>query len=73
MEENIIKKTCKELGMTQKELAERVGVTDGTVRKWSSGATEIPTWAINFLNLLTQSEKDKKAIDKFKEFIELVK
>jgi predicted transcriptional regulator len=25
-EENLVKKTCKELGITQKELAERIGV-----------------------------------------------
>jgi DNA-binding XRE family transcriptional regulator len=26
LEENLVKKTCKELGITQKELAEKVGI-----------------------------------------------
>ncbi|MDR2905870.1 MAG: helix-turn-helix transcriptional regulator [Helicobacteraceae bacterium] len=31
MSENIIKAACKELGVTQKELAERIGVTQETI------------------------------------------
>lgn len=35
-EENMVKKTCKELGLTQKELAEKLKINDVTVRGWSS-------------------------------------
>jgi DNA-binding XRE family transcriptional regulator len=36
-EENLVKRTCKELGITQKELAEIMGVTPHTVTNWSKG------------------------------------
>jgi DNA-binding XRE family transcriptional regulator len=34
-EVNLVKKTCKELGITQKELAEKIGVTSHTITNWS--------------------------------------
>jgi DNA-binding XRE family transcriptional regulator len=36
-EENLVKKTCRELGITQKELAEILGVTPHTVTNWTKG------------------------------------
>jgi transcriptional regulator with XRE-family HTH domain len=41
-EENLVKKTCKELGITQKELAERIGVTEKTVSSWARNKVELP-------------------------------
>ena len=35
-DENLVKKTCRELGITQKELAERIGVSTTTVMRWST-------------------------------------
>ena len=64
-DENIVKRTCKELGITQKELAERLGVNDVTVRNWSSKGN-IPEWAINFTNLLLKYEKAKSKAEKAK-------
>ena len=61
--DNIVKRVCKELGITQKELAERLGVDDGTVRKWSSSG-KVPNWAINFMDLLLEYEKVKDKADK---------
>jgi len=37
MSENIVKKTAKELGMTYKELAEAVGVSEGTIKRLATG------------------------------------
>ena len=34
-DENIVKKTCRELGITQKELAERLDVPQSTVSGWA--------------------------------------
>jgi transcriptional regulator with XRE-family HTH domain len=34
-EGNLVKKTCKELGITQKELAEMLEVSQDTVTNWS--------------------------------------
>jgi DNA-binding XRE family transcriptional regulator len=41
-EENLVKKTCRELGITQKELAERIGVTEKTISSWAREKVEIP-------------------------------
>ena len=52
MEENLVKKTCKELGINQKQLAEKIGVSRQTIYDWSSGKTPIPNWGHNFMLLL---------------------
>ncbi len=36
-EENLVKKTCRELGITQKELAEKIGVAPYTISRWANG------------------------------------
>lgn len=69
---NIVKKACAELGLTQKELAEKLGVDDGTVRKWASEATKTPEWAEKFIILMLASENDKKALEHFKNFLKYV-
>ena len=71
-ENNIVKKVCKELKVSQKELAELIGASEGTVRNWSS-SNDLPQWAINFTNLLISNKKDKAIADKLKELIELTK
>ena len=69
--ENIVKKVCKELGITQKELAEKIGVNDVTVRNWSS-KNNPPEWAIKFMNLLLEYEKVKEKADKAKQIVKLL-
>ena len=53
-EESLVKKTCKELGITQKKLAEIIGTSDSTVRHWKA-SEEIPNMATNFMNLLLKN------------------
>jgi DNA-binding XRE family transcriptional regulator len=53
-EENLVKKTCRELGITQKELAERIGVSKQTIYDWSSGKTPIPSWGFNFMIMIKE-------------------
>ncbi|MEA3315991.1 MAG: helix-turn-helix transcriptional regulator [Campylobacterota bacterium] len=55
-EENIVKKTCKELGITQKELAELMGVNDGTPAQWSSKG-DIPDMAQRFMTTLIKNKQ----------------
>jgi len=54
---NIVKETAKELGMTQKQLAEYIGVSEETVSKWSRGAVETPKWALKMFDLLMIEKK----------------
>lgn len=69
---SIVKRACKELGMTQKELAEKLGVDDGTVRKWASEATKTPEWAERFISLIIEHDKTIKGIEHFKYFLDSV-
>jgi len=59
MQENIVKKVCKELGITQKELAKIMGINEGTPAQWSSKGN-ISQWAINFMNILIENKKCKE-------------
>ena len=69
---NIVKKVCKELGITQKELAEAIGASEGTVRNWSS-SNELPLWALKSIELLKENKKNKEIADTVKKLIELAK
>ncbi len=51
-EENLVKKTCRELGITQKELAEIMGVSKTTLSDWSVGKTPISKLGLKTLELL---------------------
>ncbi len=72
IEENIVKKACKELNVSVRDLAELLGASEGTVRNWSS-SNDLPQWAINFINLLITNKKEKEIVIKVKEIIELTK
>lgn len=65
--ENIIKKVCNELGITQKELAEILKVNDGTIRQWSSKGEVMANVEVT-LNLLIENNKLKKQLEKLKNF-----
>jgi len=63
--DNIVKRVCKELGITQKELAERIGAAEATVRNWSAGK-EVPKWALKSMELLLENKKNKEIIETLK-------
>jgi transcriptional regulator with XRE-family HTH domain len=71
-EENLVKKTCKELGITQKELAEKMGVNAITPSQWIT-KKNIPQWAENFMNLIIENNKNKEIADTFKNLLEIAK
>ena len=58
MQENIVKKVCKELGITQKELAEMLEVQPSAVSNWSSG--KIPKMAKIALECMLENKKCKE-------------
>ena len=37
-EENLVKQTCRELGINQKQLAEKIGITPEALSRWSRGS-----------------------------------
>lgn len=69
--QNIVKRVCKELGITQRELAEILKVNEGTVRQWSSKGEVMPNVEVT-LNLLLENHQLKMRIDKIKGFAELI-
>ena len=69
---NTVKRTCQELGVTQKELAETLGASEGTVRNWSS-SNELPLWAMKFIDLLKENQKNKEIADTVKKLMSLTK
>ena len=62
MSENIVKKVCKELGITQKELAEMLDIPAGTISRWES-TEEIPKTARIALELLLENKKLKEKVE----------
>ena len=51
-EENLVKKTCRELGINQKQLAEKIGISPRTLSDWGSGRVSIPKIGQNILKIL---------------------
>ena len=69
--QNIVKRVCKELDITQRELAEILKVNEGTVRQWSSKGEVMPNVEVT-LNLLLENHQLKMRLDKIKGFAELI-
>ncbi|AQW85588.1 hypothetical protein CPIN18020_0347 [Campylobacter pinnipediorum subsp. caledonicus] len=70
-DENIVKKVCKELNITQRELAEMIGVAENTPAQWAT-QKEPPLMAIKFMELLLEHDKTKKQLDKFIQGFKLI-
>lgn len=69
--DNIVKKVCKELGITQKELAERLGVSADTISNWAKGKTKTPKWALELFRLMKLESKLKEKDQKLDEIIRI--
>ncbi|EAK0343252.1 XRE family transcriptional regulator [Campylobacter jejuni] len=69
--ENIVKKVCKELNITQKELSEILGVAPNTTNQWAT-QIEPPQIAVNFMKLLIENKKQKEQLEKFKKAFDLI-
>ena len=65
MSENIVKQTCKELGITQKELAERLEVSPASISDWNKG--NIPKMTKLALELLIKNKDLEYKLNIFKE------
>ena len=69
-EENIVKRACKELGVTQKELAEMLDVPQTTLSTWASG--QIPKMANIALSLLLENKEQAEKLKKIKEANDII-
>ncbi len=67
-EKSLVNEVCDELGITQKELADKIGANSGTVKNWSS-KNEVPLWAKKSIELLIENHHKDKFIDNFKEML----
>ena len=54
VEENLVKKTCRELGVNQSGLAELIGVSRVTINEWANNKTPIPKWGFNSIDSLLE-------------------
>lgn len=71
-EQNIVKKVCAELGITQKELAEKLATSKATVERWSSTG-EIPESSKKYLEILLENEELKKENQEIKKALSILK
>jgi transcriptional regulator with XRE-family HTH domain len=53
-EENLVKKTCKELGITQKKLSEKTGIATSTLSRWSKDNSKISKTGIKTFSILLE-------------------
>lgn len=68
---NVIKKICKELNITQKNLAEILEVPEGTVSSWAV-KNEIPRLGKKAIEFYMQNVKNQKIVDSYRSFKELL-
>ncbi|MBN2815902.1 MAG: helix-turn-helix transcriptional regulator [Campylobacterales bacterium] len=68
---NVVKEVCKELGISQKHLAEILEVPEGTISSWAV-KNEIPRLGKKAIEFYIQSHKNQKIIDSYKQFINLL-
>ncbi|MDR3162549.1 MAG: helix-turn-helix domain-containing protein [Helicobacteraceae bacterium] len=71
MGENIIKQTCKELGITQKELAEKIGVAEQTIYNWNAN-DQVPEWGIRSLGMLRILKEKQEIADAAQRLFDLL-
>lgn len=69
--QNIVKRVCKELGITQRELAEIIKVNAGTPAQWVSKGEVPPTYQY-LLELMLENKHLKEKITKLTAFKELL-
>lgn len=62
LQDNIVKRACKELGVTQKELAEKLGITPSAISQWGNDVPKTTQVAIELMIENNQLKKDIKVI-----------
>lgn len=65
MEDNIVKRTCKELGMTYKQLGEAIGYGEGAIKNASSTG-KVSDQMIKAIELYEKTLELEKELEKSK-------
>ncbi|MEN8304332.1 MAG: DUF6166 domain-containing protein [Campylobacterota bacterium] len=68
---NVVKEICKELDITQKNLAEILEVPEGTVSSWAV-KNEIPRLGKKAIEFYIQNTKNQKIVDSYRSFVQLL-
>ncbi len=68
---NVVKEICKELSITQKNLAEILEVPEGTVSSWAV-KNEIPRLGKKAIEFYMQNTKNQKIVDSYRSFMQLL-
>ncbi len=71
-DENIVKKVCRELGITQRELAERIGMSADSLNN-AVNQNKISKMAENSINLILENESLKNELKKYEILKEALK
>jgi len=69
---NPVENICRALKITQKELAVKMGVSEGTVNRWTSKPENIPTQTIYMFSLLKENIELREQNKKIKELSRLL-
>jgi len=65
-ETNMVKKVCKEMNISQSDLARQLDVTTAAVAQW--GSKEIPKMAKKTLEFMLKSYKQEQQLNAIREF-----
>lgn len=65
MTENIIKKTCEELGINQRALGDIIHTSETSIYKWTS-SNNPPKWAIKMFELLIKEKEFEELKEKLR-------
>ena len=68
--QNIVKRVCKELNITQRELAERMDIPESTVARWKG--SDLPRLAELYLNALLENIELRSKLETIKKAHEIV-
>lgn len=69
---NMVKYVCSELNITQRALSEEIGVSEGTVNRWSAKPDEIPLQTQKTLKLILENFQLKDNQEKLLKAISLI-
>lgn len=68
---NVVKDICKEMGITQKHLAEVLEVPEGTISSWAV-KNEIPRLGKKAIEFYMLNRKNQEIVDSYKNFVHLL-